>query len=152
MLKKFLLLLLVVFVIMQFIQVDVNIPENYAPPKIDFLVKYKAPEDVKTLLKDGCFDCHSYETEYKWYMSIAPISWFTKEHVKDGRNHLNFSDWDSYDLDKKKHKLEECYEEIEENEMPLSSYINMHNEADFSSEERKKIIAWFKELEKAIVN
>ncbi len=152
MLKKILLLLLAVFVIIQFIQVDVSIPDNYVAADIGFLDKYNTPDDIATLVKDGCYDCHSYETEYKWYMSVAPISWFTKEHVKDGRKHLNFSDWESYDLAKKKHKLEECYEEIEEMEMPLSSYVKMHAEANFDDKDRQKLVVWFKTLEETITN
>ncbi|MDX1349784.1 MAG: heme-binding domain-containing protein [Putridiphycobacter sp.] len=151
MLKKILLLLLIVFAVMQFIQIDVSVPTD-AESKIDFLAKYNVPEDISKLVKDGCYDCHSYETEYKWYMHIAPISWLTKGHVEDGRKHLNFSDWDAYDLRKKVHKLEECYEEIEGYKMPIPGYITMHPEADFDQADREKLIAWFKEMEQTITN
>ena len=150
MLKKILLILLGVFVVIQFIQIDVSIPEDYVPAQVDFLAKYDTPDHIKTLIKDGCYDCHSYETEHAWYMSVAPISWFTKEHVKDGREHLNFSTWDNYSVEKKKHKIEECYEEVEESEMPLESYIMMHGEADFTPEQQEELITWFKDLEERI--
>ncbi|MFK8045238.1 MAG: heme-binding domain-containing protein [Crocinitomicaceae bacterium] len=151
MLKKFLLLLLIVFAVMQFIQIDVSIPED-AATKTDFLTKYETPANIAALIKDGCYDCHSYKTEYKWYMHIAPVSWLTKGHVEDGRKHLNFSDWDAYDFRKKVHKLEECFEEIEAYKMPISGYVTMHPEADFSNEERELLIGYFKELEKTITD
>lgn len=151
MLKKILLLVFIVFAVMQFIQIDVSIPED-AASKTDFLTKYEAPADISKLVKEGCYDCHSYETKYKWYMHIAPISWLTKGHVEDGRKHLNFSDWDAYDFRKKVHKLEECYEEVEEFKMPIQGYITMHEEADFTAEERAKLVAWFKELEETITD
>jgi len=151
MLKKILLLLLLVFIIIQFIQIDVSIPDDTAT-RTDFLMKYEAPENIAKLVKDGCYDCHSYDTEYPWYSNIAPISWLTKNHVKDGRKHLNFSDWDSYSLKKKIHKLEECYEEIEELKMPEDEYVMMHAEADFTDDQREKLIAYFKELEETITD
>ena len=151
MLKKILLLLLVVFTVMQLIQIDVSVPED-AQTKTDFLAKYNAPDDISLLVKDGCYDCHSYHTEYKWYMHIAPISWLTKGHVEDGRKHLNFSDWDAYDFRKKVHKLEECYEEIEEFKMPIPGYVTMHEEADFTEAQRSKLVAWFKEMEATIAD
>ncbi len=151
MLKKILLLLFIVFAVMQLIQIDVSIPDD-ADTKTDFLTKYAPPEDIKLLVKNGCYDCHSYETKYKWYMHVAPVSWLTKGHVEDGRKHLNFSDWDSYDLRKKIHKLEECYEEIEHYKMPIQGYVNMHDEANFTEEEREKLMTWFKDMEGSITD
>ncbi len=149
MLKKFLLLLAIVFLIMQVYQIDVSIPEDHAS-KTDFIEKYQPSEEIATLIKNGCYDCHSYETEYEWYMHIAPISWLTKGHVEDGRKHLNFSDWDAYDLRKKIHKLEECYEEVEEYKMPISGYVSMHSEADYTEEERSLLVDYFKKMEETI--
>lgn len=151
MLKKILLLLFIVFAIMQLIQIDVSIPDD-AASRTDFLTKYSPPEDIKQLIKDGCYDCHSYETQYKWYMHIAPVSWLTKGHVEDGRRHLNFSDWDSYSLRKKLHKLEECHEEMERYNMPIQGYVNMHEEAKFTEEEKEKLINWFMDMESSITN
>ncbi len=151
MFKKILALLLIVFAVMQFIQIDVSIPEDSAS-KTDFLAKYEAPAEIQSLVKASCYDCHSYETKYKWYMHVAPVSWLTKGHVKDGRKHLNFSDWDKYELDKKKHKLEECYEEIEEGKMPLESYLKMHDEAKLTVEEQQLLVNWFKEMQHSITD
>lgn len=151
MLKRILLLLLVVFAVMQFIQIDVSIPED-ASSKTDFLTKYNPPADIAKLVKEGCYDCHSYKTEYKWYMHVAPVSWLTKGHVEDGRKHLNFSDWDGYEFRKKVHKLEECHEELAGYEMPISGYITMHQEADFTVDERAKLVNWFKKMESTITD
>ena len=38
-----------------------------------------------------CFDCHSNETRWPWYMFIAPVSWLTQRDVDEGREALNFS-------------------------------------------------------------
>lgn len=151
MLKKILLLLVIVFAVMQMIQIDVAIPEDLSS-KVDFIEKYNPPKEIAQLINDGCYDCHSYHTEYKWYMHIAPVSWLTKGHVKDGRKHLNFSDWDAYDLKKKIHKLEECHEEMESFEMPIQGYVSMHDEAAFTEDQRNSLIDYFKNLEQTITD
>jgi len=50
----------------------------------------EAPDEVMTVLKHACFDCHSNHTTFPWYSSISPVSWFTKHHVEEGREHMNF--------------------------------------------------------------
>src|SRR6185312_12833385 len=49
---------------------------------------------TRELVVRTCFDCHSNETVWPWYSSIAPISWLIQRDVNQGRAHLNFSEWD----------------------------------------------------------
>jgi len=104
----------------------------------------KPPNEVAELFKESCYDCHSHESKYPWYSSIAPFSWIVKHDIEEGREHLNFSLWATYDQKKANHKLEECYEEIEEGEMPLSGYTMMHGNAKLSKNEVEKITQWIK--------
>ncbi len=48
---------------------------------------------TRDLARRACFDCHSNETEWRWYTNIAPISWFIQSEVDEGREELNFSEW-----------------------------------------------------------
>ena len=34
-----------------------------------------APPDVRRVLEESCFDCHSNQTEWPWYSHLAPASW-----------------------------------------------------------------------------
>ena len=103
-----------------------------------------APDDVANLLRASCYDCHGHTTQYPWYSYIAPVSWWIKNHVNEGRQHLNFSTWNEYSIKKRIHKLEECAEMIENQHMPLPSYINLHEEAVLTEAERQKLVIWFK--------
>ena len=47
----------------------------------------------RVLAKQACFDCHSNETEWPAYASIAPASWLVQRDVNEGRAVLNFSEW-----------------------------------------------------------
>ena len=99
------------------------------------------------IIKDACYDCHSHETKYPWYASVAPVSWWIGHYIEEARGHLNFSTWAAYDAEKKAHKAEECAEEVEKGLMPLKPYAKMHSEARLSDEQRERLISWFKSVE-----
>jgi hypothetical protein len=113
----------------------------------DFIAQTNAPEEIQILLKTSCYDCHSNFTKTPWYGQIAPVSWYINDHVNEGREELNFNAWGTYNLKKKKHKLEECWEEIEKEKMPLADYLKIHQEAKLSKEDQKKLISWLKSLD-----
>lgn len=141
MLKKIGIGLIVILTLMQFKQIDKTNPEyNEAE---DFITMTQPPTEIATLIKDACYDCHSHQSKYPWYTNIAPISWMIEHHIEEGREHLNFSKWTSYDAKKADHKLEECIEEIEEGKMPMKSYVVIHSEAKMTKEQQKALIDWF---------
>lgn len=145
--KRVLLGLFIGFLIMQFFQIDKTQPPS--DPADDFISQLSPPDQVANLLKRSCYDCHSYKTNYPWYTSVAPLSWWIGHHIQEGREHLNFSEWGKYTDRRKKHKLEECWEEVEEGLMPLDSYLWVHGEAKLSQEQASILIDWFKEQENA---
>jgi hypothetical protein len=51
---------------------------------------------TRDLARAACFNCHSNETEWPWYSRIAPFSWVIWYDVTEGRESLNFSDWDRH--------------------------------------------------------
>lgn len=140
--KKILVIILVAFIIIQFFPIDKT---NPAPtPGMDFLRIKDTPPEIATLINSSCYDCHSNETRYPWYANIAPTSWFLKNHINDGRKHLNFSTFAVYETKQQIHKLEECIEMVEKKQMPLYSYFLGHQEAKLTDEQRKILIDYFK--------
>jgi len=133
-----LILLLVVLVVIQFIRPDKN-NEGY-DSVVEFENETKPSVQVASLLKENCYDCHSNQTQYPWYAEIAPISYFLADHIKEGKEELNISNWRTYSLKKKDHKLEELIEKIEEKEMPLESYTLIHG--DLEEHDRTLLIQW----------
>ncbi len=141
-LKRILVFLLIVLVGIQFIRIDKVNP--ISDPNQDFIQILNPPEEVAQMLKVSCYDCHSHQSVYPWYTNIAPISFWIKGHINHGRRHLNFSAWGSYDQNRAHHKLEECYEEVEEGHMPLPSYLWAHSDAKLTDEQRSAMVSWFK--------
>ena len=98
-LKKFFLVLLLILVIMQFFRPEKN--NTQGDHTKDFILETNPPMRAKTILEQSCYDCHSNNTVYPWYNNVAPISFWLADHIKDGKKHLNFSEWDSYDAKKR---------------------------------------------------
>lgn len=140
MIKKILLGLVVFLIIAQFFKIDKTNPPVTAAH--DILNITNAPDNVRTMMKNACYDCHSNETKYPWYMDIAPISWWTKRHVNNGRGSLNFSEWISYDAKQKNHQLEDSALKVRKKWMPLSSYLLAHPEAKISEDDREILASW----------
>jgi len=146
--KKILLAILVLLIIVQFIPIDRSIPE--INPEQDFLKAVNAPQEMASLIKSACYDCHSYHTTYPWYAQIAPVSFFLQGHINGGRDEMNFSEWGTYSKEKAQHKLEECAEMVSEGKMPMKSYTNLHSEARLSDVQKQSLTQWFKQLHQSM--
>ena len=140
--KKIALALLVVLIAIQFYKPEKNVAQG--DHTAVFLAETNPPQEVKAILEQTCYDCHSNNTIYPWYNNIAPVSYWLSDHVKDGKKHLNFSDWENYTAKKKDHKLEELIEEVGEGEMPLKEYTWTHAEARLTSEQIDAVLSWAK--------
>lgn len=141
-LKWTLIVLVAALVVMQFFGIDkTNPPVNAGE---EYLALANPPAEVATLMRQACYDCHSNETKYPWYTNVAPVSWWVKDHINEGRGALNFSVWGTYTPKKAAHKLEECYEIVQEGEMPLKSYTWIHSEARLTAEQKGQLVTWFK--------
>jgi hypothetical protein len=105
---------------------------------------------VKTILNKACMDCHSNNTRYPWYNNIQPVAFWLANHVDEGKEELNFSEFKTYKLKRQDHKLEEVVEMIQEGEMPLSSYTITHGDAKLTESEKQLLINWANEGRKAL--
>jgi len=112
-----------------------------------FIAETNPPKEVHQILKTTCFDCHSSKTDYPWYNAITPVNYWLNAHIKDGKKHLNFSEWDTYSLKRKEHKMDELYEEVEEHEMPLKSYTWTHPEANLTKDQIAAVVTWGKKVQ-----
>jgi hypothetical protein len=72
----------------------------------------------------------------------VPASWFLVDHVNEGREHLNFSEWGKLDKRRADKRLEEMCEQVSEREMPMDSYTWIHRSAKLSDEDRKILCSW----------
>lgn len=124
----------------QFIRPKKNILEK--PSINDVSNEMGIPLEVKEILNISCYDCHSNNTKYPWYNQVAPISWMLANHINEGKEHLNFSEWNLYNENQKEHLLEDIEEVLEKNKMPLKSYLLIHNNGEITVQEKQYILEW----------
>lgn len=142
--KKILYGLLIVFVVMQVFQPDRNSSsENF---KTDIANHYKIPDTVETVLSTICYDCHSNNTDYPWFINVQPIGWYMQSKIATGKKHLNFSEFGGLTKEKAIRKLNEIDDVMKTNRMPLKSYKWYNKEADLNEQQRHAISKWAKDL------
>lgn len=131
--KKFLIvlgILLVGFVLIQFIPYG----RDHTNPAV---VNEPAWPDTETrdIAVAACYDCHSNETVWPWYSNIAPVSWLIAHDVEEGRQHLNFSEWEN-----SPYAVNEVNEMVSSGEMPPFYYAMMHSGAQLTDAQRQMLM------------
>ncbi|HTF87881.1 MAG TPA: heme-binding domain-containing protein [Planctomycetota bacterium] len=109
--------------------------DHSAPPG-DTEPKWDSPRTRELAVQAGCFDCHSNHTHWPWYSWVAPMSWLVAQDVEDGREQLNFSQFD-----KRQRNADECADQVRSGEMPLWQYKLAHAGARLSDAEREELAA-----------
>ncbi len=127
-LRNVLILLVLAFVGIQFKTIDRTNPA--------VIETFKGSPELMAVLKRACWDCHSNETRWPWYTWVAPISWFVADDVVEGREKLNFSEWN-----RPQESAGESAEAVSEGEMPMYAYTVMHGHARLSPQQRDLLVA-----------
>ena len=138
--KKLLLVLLVIFIFIQFIQPARNTSGRVVPTDITKL--YAVPNNVQEILKTSCYDCHNNNTNYPWYSHIQPGAWLMAYHIKTGKAMLNFSQFGELSNRKQQSKLQEIINQVKDDEMPILSYTLIHTKAVLTPAQKIMLINW----------
>jgi len=86
----------------------------------------QAPKEVSSILRKACYDCHSNESNIRWYDKINPVYWKVAKDVKEGRAVLNFSEWTGMAKPDQAAKIWEAINQIQSGYMPIKSYQIVH--------------------------
>jgi Haem-binding domain len=133
-----------VFVGMQFIVPNENHDGNFEK---DITKAYVVPENVHTILKTSCFNCHSNYTNYPWYTRMQPVRWWITGHISEGKKKLNFSEFSTYDSKVRYSRFKEIEANLKAGAMPLPSYLTTHPEGVLSEGQKMTLINWAKTMQ-----
>lgn len=123
----------VFFIILQLVPYG----RNHNNPPVQSEPNWDSPE-TRALAVTACFDCHSNETKWnRWYTQVAPASWLVQHDVEEGRQILNFSEWDQGG---KPREMEEMWEVLQRGSMPPGQYLILHPEAKLTPEQVDQLI------------
>lgn len=116
-----------VFLLIQLVRPDLPNPPVTA--------ELKAPVEVKRILRNSCYSCHSNETKVPWFDRVVPAYWLVTHDVKEARRHLNFSEIGLLPEAQQKAFLYEAVNMIQMDAMPLPSYVKVHPHAAVTPEQ-----------------
>ena len=95
----------------------------------------QAPPEVKEILRNSCYSCHSNETRLPWFDRVVPAYWLVNHDVREARRHLNFSEIGKLPAAQQKGFLFEAVNQIQMGAMPLPSYLRVHPGAAVTREQ-----------------
>ena len=101
-------------------------PELSHPPVTADL---QAPPEVKQILVNSCYNCHSNQTKLSWFDWPVPAYWLVVKDVNAARARLNFSEIGALPAAQQKAALYESVSQIMLGAMPLPDYQRLHPEA-----------------------
>ena len=117
-------------------------PDPPLLPEHDLLATNAPPAPIAALLKNACYDCHSYETKWPWYSHIAPVSWWLDSHVDSARAAMNFSEWPHGEPARERKRWRHIADDVRSGEMPLPSYTWLHPKSRLTPGQRDQLAQW----------
>ena len=130
----------VCLVIAQFFGPAKTNPATDSSQAIESRLKLTPP--VVAILNRSCIDCHSNKTRWPWYSNVAPVSWFVIDHVNEGRQNMNVSEWGRYTERDTDGLLKQICKQVKAGAMPLSSYTPLHPGSSLSPDDVKTLCDW----------
>ncbi|MEO6214172.1 MAG: heme-binding domain-containing protein, partial [Vicinamibacterales bacterium] len=111
-------------------------------PAGTLMARVRVPAEAAAVLQRACRDCHSNDTRWPWYSTVAPASWFVIDHVNHGRSHFNYSEWTRYAPADAERLLNSSCELARKGAMPLPSYLRIHRDAALSPADIETLCQW----------
>ncbi len=108
---------------------------NHKNPAVTGTPNWDSPR-TQELFDRACKDCHSNNTVWPWYSSIAPVSWLTQIDVNLGREAFNVSEWGR----PTENEGEKAAGEVREGKMPMFIYLPAHPAAKLSVTEKDELV------------
>lgn len=139
-LKTVLIILVIAFIVIQFIRPAKN--EGEEIPANQIIAIHQVPDDVQQILKASCNDCHTNTTHYPWYSKIQPVAWILNDHIVEGKKELNFSIFATYPAYRRYKKFKEIGKEVKDGDMPIFSYTLLHRDASLNADQKLLIENW----------
>ncbi len=133
--KKLFITIIIVLILIQFIPYG----KNHTNPKVISEPNWDSNQ-TRALFMKACGNCHSHETKWPSYSTIAPISWLIYHDVMEAREHFNVSAWG---VQEKNHG-KDAAKELEKGSMPPLLYLLAHPEAKLKDKEKKELIEGLK--------
>lgn len=139
-LKLSLWIVLIVLVGIQFVPVQRD--EIEPVTNADFIEHYESPIVIGNIIRASCYDCHSNQSKYPWYSNVQPIGFLLQNHISEGKSELNLSEYGLLSNRMKRAKLKSILSQINDDKMPMPSYLLLHSEAKLDSLKKALLVSY----------
>ena len=93
---------------------------------------------VNMILEKSCYQCHSTGGKAPWYAAVSP----TYLAANSAQGVLNFSDWQTYDAQKKSEALKNIAASVSGGSMPPGDYTALDHSARLTDDEKQALLKW----------
>lgn len=93
---------------------------------------------INAILERSCYSCHATGGTAPWYAAVSP----TYLAAGSARKVLNFSEWQTYDADKKAAQLKSIADSVRGGSMPPGDYTALDHSARLSDDDKQAVLAW----------
>ena len=93
---------------------------------------------VNAILESACYECHSTGGTAPWYAAVSP----TYLAANSARGVLNFSDWQTYDAQKRADQLKSIAQSVSGGSMPPGDYTALDHSARLSEDQKQILLTW----------
>ncbi|WP_428130570.1 heme-binding domain-containing protein [Candidatus Binatus soli] len=93
---------------------------------------------VRAILESSCYECHSTAGSAPWYASVSP----TYLAANSARGVLNFSDWQTYNAQKRSAALKSIEHSVSAGSMPPGDYTLFDHSARLTDDEKQALLKW----------
>lgn len=108
------------------------------PPHSTPATAVAADPQVGAALETSCYQCHSTGGHAPWYAAISP----TYLAANSARAALNFSDWQTYDAQKRAKELKRIEQAVSGGSMPPGDYTALDHSARLTEEQKQALLRW----------
>jgi len=132
---------MVLFVALALLFVGCSSSQQTAPPGTTAQGSAEAVStdpQVNAILEQSCYQCHSTSGSAPWYASISP----TYLAANSARGVLNFSDWQTYDAEKKADALKNIEQAVSGGSMPPGDYTALDHSARLANNQKQALLKW----------
>jgi uncharacterized membrane protein len=93
---------------------------------------------VNSIVQRSCYECHSTGGSAPWYAAVSP----TYLAANSARRALNFSDWQTYDAQKKTAALKNIEKSVNAGSMPPGDYTLLDHSARLNDDRKQALLKW----------
>ncbi len=93
---------------------------------------------VNAILEQSCYECHSTGGSAPWYAAVSP----THLAAKSARGVLNFSDWQTYGVQKRAEALKNIEQSVSAGSMPPGDYTALDHSARLTDDQKQALLKW----------